>query len=177
MNRSQNGYPVIESTASPLLHLWVIPSRTGEFSLRLLCGPAGFLLAVLALWFSEVIETVKGKVLDDWGWAPPRPIRGQTSGYSNHCSGTAEDLNATKHPLAVGNTFSAAQIKAIHKYLRFLGGAVRGGVDYSNRKDAMHWEIVQHEAYCKTQAKRVARFPRGRRVLKANPGQLALIKS
>lgn len=176
MNTSQNDYPGLAAD-SPVLHTWVIPSRTGEFTLRLRRGSTGFLLATLALWFSEVIEQCKGKVLDDWGWAPARPIRGTTGTLSNHCSGTAMDLNATRHPLAKAGTFSPAQVRQIHKYLRFLGGSVRGGLDYSNRKDAMHWEIVQDLAYCERQAKRVAQFPRGRRVLRANPGQKKVIWS
>lgn len=176
MSKSQNGYPVLDRT-SPQLHTWVIPSRTGEFTLLLRSGSVGFLLAVLALWFSELIEACKGKVLDDWGWAPARPIRGQSSGFSNHCSGTAMDLNATQHPLAKVGTFSPREVRQIHGYLRFLGGSIRGGLDYSNRVDAMHWEAVQDLAYCERQAKRVARFPRGRRVLRANPGQRAVIYS
>lgn len=177
MNKSQNDYPEL-ARDSKLLHTWVIPSRTGEFKLLLRNGSAGFLLAVFALWFSEVIEQCKGKVLDDWGWAPSRPIRGTTNTVSNHCSGTAMDLNATQHPLAKTGTFSPAEIKKIHRYLRFLKGSVRGGLDYSGRKDAMHWEIVQPLGYCEKVARRIARlFPRGRRILRANPSQRAVIFS
>ena len=74
MQTSQNGWPVLAST-SPKLHTWVIPARTGYVRLRLRNGSAGFLLAHFLLWFAETIEPLKGRVLDDWGWAPLRPIR------------------------------------------------------------------------------------------------------
>lgn len=171
MKQTVNGWPLIESRDSDQLHTWVIPARTGEFKVVLRRGPAGFLLAVFALWFAEVIEKVPGPVLDDWGWAPPRPIRGQTTGYSNHGSGTAQDLNALQHPLGKENTFTPAEEAKIHKYLRFLGGAVRAGIDYRSREDAMHTEINQDFAYVQRQASRVAKYPRGRRILGANPSQ------
>lgn len=174
--KSANGWPLIEDGYSDELHTWQIPAKSGAFPIRLRRGPAGFLLAVLLLWFAEVIEKVKGPVLDDWGWAPPRPIRGQTTGYSNHSSGTAADANALQHPLGKGGTFSPTEVAKIHAYLAFLGGTVRGGLDYRNRKDAMHWEInVGFDAAAKT-AKRVARFPRGKRILKANPSQVKWVR-
>lgn len=169
--KSQNGWPVIPERNDPALYTWHIPTKSGGFDIALRRGPAGFLLAVLLLWFAEVIEKVKGRVLDDWGWSEPRPIRGQSSGYSNHCSGTAADANALQHPLGKRGTFSPAEVAKIHAYLAFLGGAIRGGLDYRNREDAMHWELnVGFDDAAKT-AKRVAKFPRGKRILAANPTQ------
>ena len=169
--RSDNGWPVILDRDSDELYTWQVPAKTGAFPILLRRGPAGFLLAVFLLWFAEVIEKVKGRVLDDWGWSEARPIRGQSSGYSNHCSGTAADANAMQHPLAKRGTFTLAERAKINAYLKFLGGTVRGGLNYRNREDAMHWEINEPLAVVAKVAKRVAKYPRGKRVLAANPTQ------
>lgn len=174
MATSQNGWPVL--TADSLkLHTWTIPARNGAFKLRLRNGSAGFLLAHFALWFAEVIEPVAGKVLDDWGYAL-RPVRGQTTGYSNHAAGCAADLNSTEHPLGVAGTFDRSQVAAIHKRIYWLG-ALRWGGDYQRRKDEMHFEIVQDLAFCERRARRLCATPRGLRILRANPGQRAVIFS
>jgi hypothetical protein len=173
--QSQNGWPVL-AAESRLLHTWTIPAHTGEFTLRLRNGSAGFLLAVFALWFAEVIQPVRGKVLDDWGWSPLRNVRGGES-VSNHCSGTAIDLNARAHGLGLRDTFTPRQVRQIHRKLRRLHGVIRWGGDYIRRQDQMHDEIVQTLVECEREAKRQMLTPRGRRVLKANPGQRQIINT
>jgi len=58
---------------------------------------------------------------------------------SNHSSGTAIDLNATKHPLGKIGTFPVEKVPMIRalakKYGLFWGG------DYKNRADEQHFEI------------------------------------
>jgi len=180
MATSQNGWPVLAAD-SPKLHTWVIPAKGGDSRIRLRNGSAGFILAHFLLWLAEVIEPLSGKVLDDWGYAF-RPIRGQSSGYSNHASGTAADANATQHVLGRSGTF-AYRVKGrvaaarIRTRLRFYGGAIRWGGDYSGRKDEMHFEIVAALGVCEKVARRLMKTPRGRRILKANPGQRAVIES
>jgi hypothetical protein len=173
MATSQNGWPVLEA-GSPLLHTWVIPAKTGAVRITMRNGSAGFLLAHFLLWFAEKVQPLAGKVADDWGYAY-RPIRGQSSGFSNHASGTAADGNAVEHPLGRIGTFQGTKIAAIRRRLRFYGGAIRWGGDYQGRKDEMHYEIVQTLGYCEGLAKRLMRTPRGRRILKANPDQRAVI--
>lgn len=172
---SQNGYPVL-SPDSPKLHNWVIPSKTGRFEIVLRNGSAGFILAHYILWFSEVIEPVFGKVRDWWGYAV-RPIRGQTTGYSNHASGTAFDLNAPQHPLGKRGTFKPWQYTKMRARLLMYAGAIRLGIDYKNRPDEMHGEINRPLAYCERIAKALLKTPRGKRLIKANPGQRAVIYS
>lgn len=175
---SQNRWPVLPS-GSPKLYTWVIPAKTGHFKLKLRNGSAGFLLAYLALWYAEVIEPVAGKVLDDWGWAPARNVRGGES-ISNHSSGTAMDLNALKHPLGkvrTGIFARASKVKALHDRLRFMNGVIRWGGDYHNRKDEMHFEIVQNVTVCEREARRLMKTWRGQRLLKANPTQKRVILS
>jgi hypothetical protein len=97
------------------------------------------LLIGLASEFHETIEPIDKGTLDDWGYAF-RMIRGSTDSLSNHSSGTAIDLNATKHPLGKENTFSpenAAKCIALAKKY----GCKWGGT-YRNRKDDMHFEIA-----------------------------------
>lgn len=173
MATSQNGWPVLEAGSSKL-HTWVIPAKTGQVRITLRNGSAGFVLAHFLLWFAETVQPLAGKVVDDWGFAV-RPIRGQSSGYSNHASGTAADANAMEHPLGRVGTFLRTRVVAIHARLRFYKGAIRWGGDYQGRKDEMHFEIVQSLPYCEKLARRLMKTPRGRRILKANPDQRAVI--
>lgn len=86
------------------------------------------------------VEKLEGKTLDDWGYAY-RAIRGQedAGNLSNHASGTAVDLNATKHPLGKRNTFTDEQEIKIQALAAKYG--LRWGGDYKNRADEMHFEI------------------------------------
>lgn len=178
MATAQNGWPVIFQRESPRLHKWIIPAKTGETYFVFRNGSAGFLLAFLALWFAERIEPLKGKIWDEWGWAV-RPIRNQTSGYSNHAPGTAGDFNATEHPLGKVSTYKKWQYARIRRFLRRrLKGAIRWGADYNGRKDEMHFEIVQDLAYCEKLARWLMKYTvRGRRLIKANPTQKKVIMS
>src|SRR5512133_2973321 len=109
--RSQNGWPVL---ASSQLRHWAIPDTA--LVLPLAPGPAGFVLAHLALWFHERIEPLDGPQRDDWGWAF-RMVRGSSTSVSNHASGTAIDLNAQSHPLGRRNTFNSVQARALRARL------------------------------------------------------------
>jgi hypothetical protein len=171
---SVNGWQVLQPT-SPLLHTWVIPARTGEVRIKLRNGSAGFLLAHFLLWFAERVEPLHGGIVDDWGYAL-RPVRGSTTGYSNHASGCAADVNATKHPLGVAGTFSPGQTQRIRRRLRWLRVLAWGG-NYTRRKDEMHFEVVQDLTTCERRARRLSKTPRGIRLLRANPGQRKVIYS
>lgn len=134
MATSQNGWTVITSGSSE--KLTSIPKIIG----RVKKGDVATVFTDLVEFFDKNIEDVdKGK--DEWGYAF-RSIRGQSSGYSNHASGTAIDLNATQHPMGARGTFSDAQEKKIRAMLkeRYLG-KIRWGGDYQNRADEMHFEV------------------------------------
>lgn len=171
---SVNGWPVLQAT-SPLLHTWVIPARTGEVRIKLRNGSAGFLLAHFLLWFAERVEPLRGGITDDWGYAR-RPVRGQSTGFSNHAAGCAADVNATKHPLGVAGTFRPWQVKRIRRRLGWMRVLAWGG-NYTRRKDEMHFEIAQPLDVCERRARRLMRTPRGQRILRANPGQRRVILS
>lgn len=176
MANSQNGHPLLKPD-SDLLHKWILPGVPGRhFLLR--NGSLGFLLVFFSTFFHKKVERLDLGVWDEWGYAD-RPIRGSET-PSNHGSGTAVDLNATKHPLGVptGKTFTAAQQRKIRRKLRYTFlGLIRWGGDYKNRPDSMHFEIVGSMAACERLARVLMKTPRGRRILKANPGQRAVIKS
>lgn len=138
MATSQNGWPVYTSGTHP--DLVAIPKILG----RVRRGDVATIFTYLVNRFDREVEDVDAG-RDDWGYAY-RAVRGKTSGYSNHASATAIDLNATRHPLGKAGTFSAAQVRAIRSILGTLGGVVRWGGDYSGRKDEMHFEINANAA-------------------------------
>jgi hypothetical protein len=109
-------------------------------------GDVTEVLREVARRFHSEVEPIDGGVRDDWGWAY-RPVRGQQTGFSNHASGTAVDLNATQHPRGVKNTFTAAQERAVRRILASMRDertgreVVRWGEDYTTTVDGMHFEI------------------------------------
>lgn len=172
MSTSQNGWPVL-SSGSSLLHKWVVPGTGRHFVLR--NGSAGFLLMHLVLWYHEKVQSISGGVWDEWGYAF-RSIRGQSSGYSNHASGTAIDVNATQYPLGLRRMLSWRALR-IRARLALYQGCIRWGGDYSGRKDEMHFEINRYLSTCERVAKRLMNTKRGKRILEANPSQRAVILS
>lgn len=182
MSASVNGWPLLGGgTDGPLprLRKWVVPTpgTPGDRHLYLRDGSAGFLLVHLAVWFHERVERLDLGVWDEWGYAP-RPVRGGTS-PSNHASGTAMDLNATRHPMGVpvARTFTPAQLRAIRQRVKLYGGRIDWGGEWS-RPDGMHFELAPGTTLdgVERRARQLIDSPRGERVLAANPGALAIIK-
>lgn len=180
MSTSQNGWPAIGASSSPLLYTWLLPvaPRPEDYvKLRMHRGSAGFCLAHCAMRWDGMIEPIDGGIVDDWGWAF-RPVRGYTTTLSNHASGTAMDLNATKHPLG-RETFDAKDAATMHRILKAYDGVLRWGGDYHTRLDEMHVEIDDgiEMADVERVAKKLMNTPRGKRLLAANPTQKAVILS
>jgi len=140
MARSQNGWPVLDDRPPSVD---VVPG----VRLAIRPGDVAYLLTRVAR-FVHTVEPLNtpvvegGQVLptDDWGWAK-RPIRDQETGYSNHASATAVDLNATQHPRGVRRTWTTAERAAIDAHLAEYEGVVRWGEHYSTTIDGMHFEI------------------------------------
>lgn len=174
MATSQNGWPVLVNS-SRKLYTWNVPGQS-KSRLRLRNGSAGFLLVHWATFFDDQVEDLDEPVMDDWGYAY-RPVAGYSSGYSNHASGTAMDLNATDHPLGQDNTFSDAEEAKIHKVLDKYEGCIRWGGDYRGRKDEMHFEIDKPLARVEDVARKLLDSQRGQMVLAENPGQKKVILS
>ena len=136
MARSQNGWVANDRS---LVSSRLIPGSSVRVTVR--DGAAGDVLLYVASQVDQRVEDIDNArgALDDWGYAE-RPIRGGRA-LSNHASGTAIDLNATKHPLARRGTFTREQVGEIHRILDEVGHVVRWGGDYRGRADEMHFEI------------------------------------
>lgn len=180
MPNSQNGYPVIapNDPDAPRLRRFVVPTEndptTPDTVIPLRDGSTGFLLVWLALWFNVKIEMLWQAQLDDWGYAY-RVIAGSDT-YSNHASGTAEDLNATKHGRGL-HTYTKRQRFLLGWVLRFrLRGCIVGGYTWSNPDD-MHFEIAKNLSTCEARARKLMGTKRGKAILAANPGLREVILS
>jgi hypothetical protein len=95
-------------------------------------------LAAFAAEFHELIEPIDEGTFDDWGYAF-RMVRGTTDKLSCHSSGTAIDLNATKHPLGKRGTFPPEKVPMIRALAKKYG--LKWGGDFKSRPDDMHFEV------------------------------------
>jgi hypothetical protein len=175
MALSENGWPVLPAD-SPLLYTWSVPLKGGTLKIRLRHGSVGFLLCYALMLWDRWIEPVYGQLLDDWGYAY-RPVR---DGYrwSNHASGTAFDVNATRHPL--GRVYTVALAAVWRRILAAqLGRLLRWGGDYSTRKDEMHTEVAPGVTMGQIEhlARKRMGTKRGLALLDANPTQRKVIVS
>ena len=132
---SYNGWPASKDQAEIGVKSFRVEGP--ELKIRV-CEKVAPLLIGFAVEFNKLIEPLEAGPLDDWGYAY-RDVRGVPGKISNHSSGTAIDLNATRHALGKIGTFELAKVPMIRalakKYGLFWGG------DYRNRKDEMHFEI------------------------------------
>lgn len=133
--QSYNGYPASKDAAD--INIKSYPVKGTDRKLR--CADSvGPLLAAFAAEFHELIEPIDEGTYDDWGYAF-RMVKGSTDKISNHASGTAIDLNATRHPMGKVGTFPAEKVPMIRALAKKYG--LKWGGDYRNRKDEMHFEI------------------------------------
>lgn len=144
MATSQNGYRANDRS---LIASYAIPG--GRISVRK--GDVATILVYVAKRFHSEVESLVWP--GNWGYAE-RKIRGGSS-LSNHASGTAIDLNAPRHYLGARGTFTKKQVRAIRKILSDVGGVIRWGGDYRNRKDEMHFEINAGSARVREVAKAI----------------------
>lgn len=135
METSYNGYPVSKDPAEIGVRSFPVPGTT----IKLRCAESvAPLLVGFATEFNNLIESIDGGSLDDWGYCF-REVRGVAGKISNHSSGTAIDLNSTRHALGKVGTFDAAKVPMIRALAKKYG--LTWGGDYRNRKDEMHFEI------------------------------------
>jgi len=133
--KSYNGWPASKEAAEIGIKSYKVPGTDLKIRVAEKVAP---LLVGLAAEFHETIEPIDKGTLDDWGYCF-RMVRGTTDKLSNHSSGTAIDLNATKHPLGKENTFSPEDAaKCVALAVKY--GCKWGGT-YKARKDDMHFEI------------------------------------
>lgn len=167
MTVSQNGWEVL-ATAPAAIGVPGTPVR-----LRVRDGDVATVLGEVARRFHLEVEPLTYAVpeapgYDDWGWAV-RNVRGSSTSISNHASGTAIDLNATRHPRGVRGTFTRRQIRAVRAILadlvdgRTRQPVVRWGEDYTTTVDGMHFEINGDVAAVARVAARLRATPKPKR--------------
>jgi len=140
---SYNGYPA--SKDPDAIKIKSYPVKGTDRKLR--CAESvGPLLAAFAAEFHELIEPIDEGTFDDWGYAY-RMVRGDQTKLSCHSSGTAIDLNATKHPLGKVGTFPLEKVPMIQALARKYG--LKWGGDFKSRKDDMHFEVAVTPAKAK----------------------------
>lgn len=133
--KSYNGYPASKDPSE--IKIKSYPVKGTDRSLR--CAESvGPLLAAFAAEFHDLIEPIDVGTFDDWGYAF-RMVRGSTDRLSCHSSGTAIDLNATKHPLGKVGTFPAEKVPMIRALAKKYG--LKWGGDFKSRADEMHFEV------------------------------------
>ncbi len=121
---SHNGWPIVSEG------LQALPAVTG----KVLAGDVWVVFDWLVKQYARVEPINRA---DSWGHHI-RKIAG-TDIWSNHSSGTAIDINATKHPAGKRGTMAAAQEAACRAIEKEAGGVLRWGVVVP---DEMHWEIA-----------------------------------
>lgn len=136
MEISQNGWPASKDPETIKIKSYPVPGTKIKLRVAQRCAP---LLVAFAADFHRLVEPIDEGSLDDWGFAY-RPVRGQTTGLSNHSSGTAIDLNSKLHPLAKRNTFSAEQREVLDQLCAKY--KIKGGYTFIKRADDMHFEMA-----------------------------------
>lgn len=136
-SKSLNGWPVIPSRADKRLKTGTVPG----LNLRLTCHKDALpvLLAVAAEVHERVHSLTRNNAAgqDEGGYTYREA--GISSGYSNHASGTAIDLNWRMWPM-FKDAMTAKQKAACRLIARDFSPIVAWGGEWS-RKDQMHWEI------------------------------------
>ncbi|SID02928.1 M15 family metallopeptidase [Mycobacteroides abscessus] len=128
---SSNGWPMVNGDECT----WVTVPGT-SVSLQIQNGQPLAILRAFAADFNAYVEPLRDP--DSACWTPTNSVS-----TSNHLSGTAMDLNWESHPFQVANAgFSAAQIATIKEIQAFYEGTVFWGNDWSDPKDAMHFQLA-----------------------------------
>ena len=137
---SQNGWPASADRNAIGVKNFLIEGANQHFAM---CSAAAPVLAAFLKEFNTMIETINkpGAVFDDWGWH--FALIPNTQDLSNHCSGTAIDVNATKHVWKSPTSgFTPVQEAMIDGLTRKYG--IRWGWRYAHGfKDPMHYEIIE----------------------------------
>jgi len=133
---SSNGWTASKDAAE--IEIISVPIKGTKIKVR--CAKAvAPLIAGFCAEFHELIEPIDEGSLDDWGFAF-RNVRGSTDKLSNHSSGTAVDLNATRHALGKKGTFPSERVPMIRALAKKYG--MLWGGDFRHRSDEMHFEIA-----------------------------------
>lgn len=128
--KSQNGWALLPRAILTAM-TWKLPQVTGRVRKK----SVWVILHWIAWQFDLHVEPIHKA--GSWGYSYRR-ISGSRK-WSNHASGTAIDLNASRHPAGRTGTFTTEQIRVIHTLINRCGGVVRWGHGFA---DEMHFEIA-----------------------------------
>ena len=135
MLTSYNGWPASKDQAEIGIKSYPVPGTL----IKLRCAEkVAPLLVGFAAEFHNLIEPLDVGPNDDWGFNF-RMVRGTTDKLSNHASGTAIDLNASRHPLGQVGTFEPGKVPMLRALAHKWG--LKWGGDFKSRKDEMQFEI------------------------------------
>lgn len=154
--KSQNGWPVISSAGC-----WTGP--------RHITARKGAVW-IIFLWFTRRYAAEVEPIGAQSGGHNRRRIAGSAK-WSNHASGTALDINWSKHPVGGKYTgFSPYQIHAIRQILTAAGGVIRWGGPAFN--DPMHFEIAPNATSATVERLRVILLQRALKTVGIDPGPI-----
>lgn len=138
MADSQNGYPVLDSLDDTKYY---DINKENNVRIPLAPGDAGWLLAAFVKRIDKFVEQLDRT--DTHGYNK-RQIA-NSDDWSNHASGTAADVNATKHVQGRVDTWTDSQVVKIRKIQADFDNVIKWGGDYRATKDEMHFEIIGNE--------------------------------
>jgi hypothetical protein len=130
LTRSSNGWPMVDQQSCE----WVqVPGC--DVWLQIQTGEPLAILRAFAADFNEYVEPLRDP--DSACWTATNSVPS-----SNHLSGTAMDLNWDSHPFRVADAgFNKTQIPTLRELLGFYEGTVFWGNDWTDPKDAMHFQL------------------------------------
>jgi hypothetical protein len=132
--KSYNGWPASQDQAE----IGIKSYKVEGTQMKLRCAQkVAPLLVGFAAEFHHLIEPLDVGSLDDWGYAY-RDVRGVPGKLSNHASGTAIDLNSSRHKLGQVGTFAEGEVPMLMALAKKYG-LTWGGT--WTRPDPMHFEI------------------------------------
>jgi len=161
LGQSQNGWPAHPDPEVVKLVRMTIPLRSGKSVTLPLRAETASSLVEMVRWWDANVEPVNPA---DTGSYNYRKIQGY-SYLSNHASGTAIDINGSRHKLGARGTVSPAQAAAITAKAKSLG--LKWGGTYKYRADEMHVEVntpPPAAAVAASEAVWQAKYGEGRRV-------------
>jgi hypothetical protein len=135
LGKSQNGWPAHTDPDVVKLVSTTIPLQGGKSVTLPLRKETANSLVEMVKWWDVNVEPVNP---GDTGSYNYRPIRGYSQ-LSNHASGTAIDINGSRHKLGARGTVSPAIATAITAKAKSLG--LKWGGTYEGRADEMHFEV------------------------------------
>ncbi|WP_081344317.1 M15 family metallopeptidase [Mycobacteroides chelonae] len=128
---SSNGWPMVDQGSCE----WVTIPGT-SVTLQLQQGQPLAILRAFAADLNAYVEPMRDP--DSAAWTATNSVP-----TSNHLSGTAFDYNWNSHPFQVANAgWSTAQLTTIREIQAFYEGTVFFGNDWSDPKDAMHFQLA-----------------------------------